>query len=64
VEAKIDFIKKAFCNAHNFATSETGSAEDEGSFEDVIQKKKCKWYFELLEIFQDHASIKPKMCDQ
>eukprot|EP00978_Attheya_sp_CCMP212_P007336 scaffold17045_cov71-Attheya_sp.AAC.1 len=36
--------------------------QDEGSFEDDIQKKKCMWYFELLEIFQDRASVKPKVA--
>jgi hypothetical protein len=59
---KIQHIEKTFKDAHLFASSETGAGlkeDDEGTFEDSV-KKKCPYYFDLLDIMADRASSKPK----
>jgi hypothetical protein len=59
---KIAHIEKAFRAAHDFANSETGQGlkeTDAGQFDDAV-KKKCQYYFDLLDIFGDRASAKPK----
>ena len=59
---KIAHIEKAFRAAHDFANSETGQGlkeTDEGQFDDAVEKK-CQYYFDLLEVFGDRASAKPK----
>jgi hypothetical protein len=59
---KINHIEKTFKDAHIFASSETGAGlkgDDEGTFEDAL-KKKCPYYFDLLDIMADRASSKPK----
>jgi hypothetical protein len=58
---KITHIEDSFRSAHDFAHTETGAGlqkEDEGSFRDAVLKK-CPWYYDLLEIFQDRASARP-----
>ena len=63
VKAKITHIETCFRSAHDFAFTETGAGikeTDEGNFRDIILKK-CPWYFDLLDIFKDRASAKPKM---
>jgi hypothetical protein len=59
---KIQHIEKTFKEAHTFATSETGAGirdQDEGTFKDAV-KKKCPYYYDLLEVMSDRASSKPK----
>jgi hypothetical protein len=62
VMSKIQHIEKQFKKAHEFATSETGAGikeNDEGTFEAAV-KKKCPYYYDLLDIMSDRASSKPK----
>jgi hypothetical protein len=62
VQSKIQHIEKTFKDAFTFATSETGAGlqeTDEGTFNDAV-KKKCPYYFDLLDIMSDRASSKPK----
>eukprot|EP00980_Cylindrotheca_fusiformis_P024072 scaffold11503_cov76-Cylindrotheca_fusiformis.AAC.2 len=59
---KIQHIEKKFREAHNFATSETGAglqAEDQGTFEDAVNKK-CPYYYDLVDVMADRASSAPK----
>ena len=60
---KITHIEKAFRAAHDIANTETGQGlqeSDKGEFDDAVMKK-CRYYFDLLEIFGDRASAKPKV---
>eukprot|EP00980_Cylindrotheca_fusiformis_P027096 scaffold18779_cov93-Cylindrotheca_fusiformis.AAC.2 len=61
---KISHVEKKWCDAHNFATSETGAGiqarDGVASFEEAV-KKKCPYYYDLLEIMGDRASSQP-MC--
>jgi hypothetical protein len=60
---KISHIEKAFRAAHDFANTETGQGlkeNDTGEFDDAVRRK-CLYYFDLLEIFGDRASAKPKV---
>ena len=60
---KISHIEKAFSAAHDFANTETGQGlkeNDTGEFDDAVRRK-CLYYFDLLEIFGDRASAKPKV---
>jgi hypothetical protein len=62
VHSKIQHIEKTFKEAYTFASSETGAGlkeSDEGTFEDAV-KKKCPYYFDILDIMADRASSKPK----
>jgi hypothetical protein len=62
VQSKIQHIEKTFKEAYTFATSETGAGlkeGDEGTFEEAV-KKKCPYYFDLVDIMADRASSKPK----
>jgi hypothetical protein len=59
---KISHIEKSFRLAHDFANTETGQGLQEnnwGEFDDAVRRK-CPYYFDLLEIFGDRASAKPK----
>jgi len=59
---KISHIEKSFRSAHDFANSETGQGLKEsnwGEFDDAVRSK-CPFYFDLLDIFGDRASAKPK----
>mmetsp|Transcript_3947 Transcript_3947/g.7586 ORF Transcript_3947/g.7586 Transcript_3947/m.7586 type:complete len:324 (-) Transcript_3947:308-1279(-) len=62
VANKIAHIEKSFRCAHDFANSETGQGlkeSDCGVFEDAVRKK-CPFYHDILDIFGDRASAKPK----
>jgi hypothetical protein len=62
VLSKIQHIERTFRDAHVFATSETGAGvkeNSEGTFEEIV-KKKCPYYYDLLDIMSDRASAKPK----
>ena len=62
VLSKIQHIERTFKEAHTFATSETGAGieeNDKTTFKDAV-KKKCPYYYELLEVMCDRASSKPK----
>ena len=62
VLSKIQHIERTFKDAHQFATSETGAGlqeNDSGSFEEAV-KKKCLYYYDILEVMSDRASSKPK----
>lgn len=59
---KVKHIEDQFRRAHDWAHTETGTGlqnEDQGSFNDSIRKM-CPYYFDLLEVFGDRASAKPK----
>jgi hypothetical protein len=59
---KIAHIEKSFRCAHDWANTETGQGlkeNDPRAFDDAV-KGKCSFYFDLLEIFGDRASAKPK----
>lgn len=59
---KISHLEKSFRCAHDFANSETGQGLKDsnwGEFDEAV-KSKCPFYFDLLEIFGDRASAKPK----
>lgn len=60
---KIAHIEKSFRTAHDFANTETGQGlqeNEKGEFDDAVLKK-CQYYFDLLEVFGDRASAKPKV---
>jgi hypothetical protein len=60
---KISHIEKSFRLAHDFANTETGQGLKEsnwGEFDEAVRRK-CPYYFDLLEIFGDRASAKPKV---
>lgn len=62
VQNKIQHIEKSFKNAHDFAYSETGAGlkeNDEGGFNDAVIRL-CSYYFDLLDLFADRASARPK----
>jgi hypothetical protein len=59
---KMSHIEKCFRMAHDFANTETGQGlqeNDPGEFDEAV-KGKCPYYFDLIEIFGDRASAKPK----
>ena len=56
-------MESAFRSAHDFANTETGAGLDEhdkGSFDDAVTKK-CPWYFDLLDCFEDRANARPRI---
>ena len=62
ISSKIGFILDTWKMAHDFANTETGAGlreNDVASFNDAVRKK-CKYYFDLLEVLADRASSKPK----
>jgi hypothetical protein len=64
VKSKIEHIESCFKSAHDFSFTETGAGlkekDDATDFNEAVLKK-CPWYFDLLPIFQDRASARPKM---
>jgi len=63
VTNKITYMERAFREAHDFANTETGvglQETDRGNFQDIVRKR-FPYYFDLLEIFGDRASSKPKV---
>ena len=65
VLAKIKHIEEQFRIAHNFATSETGAGLEEANgetFQDMVRKK-CQYYYELLEIMGDRAGTEPRITN-
>jgi hypothetical protein len=63
VMSKIQHIEKSFKEAHVFVTSETGASikeTDEGTFKEAV-KKKCPYYYDLVDIMSNRASAKPKV---
>jgi hypothetical protein len=66
VMEKIRQIEDSFRDAHIFATSETGAGiqEKQGdeTFKDIVRKK-CSYYYELLEIMADRSGSKPKVTN-
>lgn len=63
MKAKIQHIESSFHSAHDCSNTDTGAGlkeMDEGTFKDVVLKK-CPWYFNLLPIFADLTSAKPRM---
>jgi hypothetical protein len=58
---KIEYIEKSFRLAHDWSHTETGEGlreTDKGSYEEALLKK-CPWYFDLVDIFQDRANARP-----
>lgn len=64
VLSKIQHLEKRWREAYDFATSETGAgiAESDGQarFEDIV-KRKCPYYYDLLDVMADRASSAPKV---
>jgi hypothetical protein len=63
VKAKIEHIESSFKSAHDFSNTETGAGlkdNNEGTFKEIVLRK-CPWYYDLLDIFNDRASAKAKM---
>jgi hypothetical protein len=62
VQNKIKYLEKAFKKANDWTTTVTGAGlqeNDKGSFDDSLLRM-CPYYFDLLPIFGDRASAKPK----
>ena len=58
---KIEYVEKSFRLAHDWSHTETGEGlreNDKGSYEEALLKK-CPWYFDLIDIFQDRANARP-----
>ncbi|KAL7568693.1 hypothetical protein ACA910_021689 [Epithemia clementina (nom. ined.)] len=63
VQAKIKHIEACFCVAYDFANRETGQGLTEDNspgFKEAVTRK-CPHYFELLDIFADRASARPRI---
>ena len=62
VQSKLKHIKQQFQSAHDWATH-TGQGieeDDPDSFHAAVEKG-CQYYFDLLDIFSDHASVQPQV---
>ena len=62
VRNKIQHLERQFREAFDFANTQTGAGlleNDRGNFDSVLLQK-CSHYFDLLEVFSDRASSKPK----
>ena len=62
VRNKIQHLERRFRVAFDFANTETGAGlqeNDRGAFDDAVLQK-CPQYFDLLDVFSDRASSKPK----
>ena len=62
VKNKIQHLERQFREAYDFANTETGAGlkEQDGVLFDDAVMQKCPHYFDLLDIFSDRASSKPK----
>ena len=61
VQNKIEYVEKCFRSAHDWAHTETGEGlreSDTGTYEEALLRK-CPWYFDILEIFEDRANARP-----
>jgi hypothetical protein len=60
---KIAHNKKSFRCAHDWSNTETGRRlkEDNPRAFDEAVKGKCVFYFDMVDIFGDRASAKPKV---
>ena len=65
VKNKIKHLEESFKKAHRFATSETGAGLEEKhgkeTFQDMMVRKICLYYYDMLDIMQDRAKVKPKL---
>ena len=62
VRNKIQHLERQFREAYDFANTETGAGllrEDQVVFDDAVMQK-CSNYYDLLDIFSDRASSKPR----
>ena len=62
VRNKIQHLERQFREAYDFANTETGAGlmtEDKVVFDEAVMQK-CPNYFDVLEIFADRASSKPR----
>ena len=60
VQLKIEHIEQQFQSAHNWATyTDQGIEEDDPNSFHAALEKRCQYYFDLWEIFSDHASVQP-----
>ena len=61
VQNKIEYVEKCFRCAHDWAHTETGEGlreSDTGTYEEALLRK-CPWYFDIREIFEDRANARP-----
>ena len=60
VQLKIEPIEQTFWSAHDWATHTSQGIEEDNpdSFHATVEKR-CQYYFDLLDIFADHASAQP-----
>ena len=60
VQLNIEHIEQEFQSAHNWAThTGQGIEEDDPNSFCAEVEKRCQYYFDLLDIFSDHASAQP-----
>jgi len=60
---KIQHIERQFREAYDFSNTETGQGLQEGDtdgFDEAVTKR-CRYYFDLYDIFADRASTQPKI---
>ena len=66
VKSKIEHVERAWRKAHEFATSATGAGiqatDGVSKFEELV-KKKCPFYYDIIEVMQDRASSRPKVTN-
>ena len=62
VRNKIQHLERQFRDAYDFANTETGAGlmETDGVLFDDAVMQKCNHYYDLLDLFSDRASSKPK----
>ena len=61
-QSKIEHVEQQFSSAHDL-TTHTGQGieeDDPNSFYAAVGKR-CLYYFDLLEILSDHASVQPQV---
>ena len=61
VQNKIEYVEKCFRCAHDWSHTETGAGlreNDSGTYEEALLRK-CPWYFDIREIFEDRANARP-----
>ena len=62
VQSKIEHIEQQFHSAHDWAThTGQGIQEDDPNGFCAALEKRFQYYFDLLEIFSDHASVQPQV---
>ena len=62
MQSKIEHIEQQFQSAHDWAThTSQGIEEDDPNSLCAAVEERCQYYFDLLELFSDHASVQPQV---